>query len=122
MNATAFKIGKAASRVKGNPQSAMGQASSIPDPPDPRPHIPDTVQMRTRTASNRMRIRNDIRRLRFDRGEMTQQDLADRIGVTRQTVIAIEQAKYSPTLELAFKIAAVFGRPLEDVFHYEADV
>lgn len=68
-----------------------------------------------------MRIRNEIRRLRFEHGEMTQQALADRIGVTRQTVVAIEGAKYSPTLELAFKIAAVFGRPLGDVFVYEAE-
>ncbi len=53
---------------------------------------------------------------------MTQQALADRIGVTRQTVIAIEQGKYSPSLEAAFRIAAVFGVPLEDVFQYEAAV
>lgn len=50
---------------------------------------------------------------------MTQQALADRVGVTRQTIIAIENAKYSPTLELAFQIAAVFGKPLNDVFTYE---
>ena len=68
-----------------------------------------------------MRVRNEIRRLRFERGEMTQQDLADRIGVTRQTVNAIEAAKYSPTLELAFKIAAVFEKPLGAVFHYEEE-
>ena len=63
-------------------------------------------------------IRNVIRRLRFDHGEMTQQELADRIGVTRQTVNAIELGKYSPSLEVAFKIARVFGKPLEDVFSY----
>lgn len=63
-------------------------------------------------------IRNDIRRLRFEHGEMTQQALADRIGVTRQTVNAIEQGKYSPSLEAAFRIASVFGLPLECVFHY----
>jgi putative transcriptional regulator len=63
-------------------------------------------------------IRNEIRRLRFEHGEMTQQALADRIGVTRQTVNAIEQGKYSPSLEVAFRIAAVFGQPLEAVFHY----
>lgn len=68
-----------------------------------------------------MRVRNHIRRLRFEHGEMTQQDLADRIGVTRQTVIAIEAAKHSPTLELAFKIAAVFERPLGEVFQYESE-
>ena len=70
-------------------------------------------------AMRTMRVRNEIRRLRFDRGEMTQQDLADRIGVTRQTVNAIEAAKYSPTLELAFKIAGVFEKPLGEVFRYE---
>ncbi len=66
-------------------------------------------------------IRNDIRRLRFEHGEMTQQQLADKIELTRQTVNAIEQGKYSPSLEAAFKIAAVFGSPLESVFHYSED-
>ena len=64
------------------------------------------------------RVTNDIRALRFAAGEMTQADLAERIGVTRQTIIAIEQGKYSPTLELAFQIANVFGVPLGDVFEY----
>ena len=64
-------------------------------------------------------IQNRIRRLRFDCGEMTQQTLADRIGVTRQTVNAIELGKYSPSLEVAFRIAAVFGVPLDAVFQYE---
>lgn len=64
-------------------------------------------------------IRNQIRRLRFDHGEMTQQALADRIGVTRQTVNAIELGKYSPSLEVAFRIAAVFGVSLDNVFQYE---
>jgi putative transcriptional regulator len=64
-------------------------------------------------------LRNSVRELRAER-EMTQQDLADKIGVTRQTVIAIEQDKYSPSLETAFKIAMVFGVPLEVVFQYEA--
>ena len=63
-------------------------------------------------------IQNNIRRLRFDRKEMTQQDLADRIGVTRQTVNAIELGKYSPSLEIAFRIAEVFGVPLDQVFQY----
>jgi putative transcriptional regulator len=63
-------------------------------------------------------ITNEIRKLRFAHDEMTQQELADRIGVTRQTVNAIEQGKYSPSLEAAFRIAAVFGVPLEQVFHY----
>jgi putative transcriptional regulator len=65
------------------------------------------------------RIVNQLRRLRFDAGEMTQQALADRVGVTRQTIIAIEGDKYSPSLELAFKLARAFGRPLEEVFRYE---
>lgn len=64
------------------------------------------------------RVTNRIRSLRFEHGEMTQADLAARIGVTRQTLIAIEQGKYSPTLELAFQIAHVFGVPLDDVFEY----
>jgi putative transcriptional regulator len=64
-------------------------------------------------------ILNNIRRLRFERQEMTQQELADRIGVTRQTVNAIELGKYSPSLEVAFQIADVFGVPLEAVFRYE---
>jgi putative transcriptional regulator len=66
-------------------------------------------------------IRNRIRELRFHAGEMTQQALAERIGVTRQTVIAIEQGKYSPSLEAAFKIAGVFRVRLEDVFQYAGD-
>ncbi len=67
------------------------------------------------------RVSNRIRQLRFEHGEMTQQALADAIGVTRQTVIAIEQGKYSPTLEAAFRIAGVFGVPLEQVFQWAAD-
>ncbi len=65
-------------------------------------------------------ITNRIRRLRFDAGEMTQQELADHIGVTRQTVNAIEAAKYSPSLEVAFRIAEVFGVALSEVFQYSA--
>lgn len=64
------------------------------------------------------RVTNDIRTLRFMNGEMTQAQLADEIGVTRQTVIAIEQSRYSPTLEVAFRIAKVFKVPLEHVFQY----
>ena len=67
------------------------------------------------------RIRNRIRRLRFDHEEITQQELADQIGVTRQTVNAIELGKYSPSLEVAFRIAAVFGVPLDQVFQYDGD-
>lgn len=65
-----------------------------------------------------MAISNNIRRLRFDRGEMTQAELAGRVGVTRQTVNAIEQNKYSPSLETAFRIAAVFGLEIGEVFSY----
>jgi putative transcriptional regulator len=66
-------------------------------------------------------IRNRIRDLRAAHGDMTQQALADRVGVTRQTVNAIELGKYSPSLEMAFQIAAVFQVPLGDVFQYEGD-
>lgn len=64
------------------------------------------------------RITNEIRALRFHHGEMTQQELADQVGVTRQTVNAIEGNKYSPSLEVAFRIAQAFGVPLERVFQY----
>ena len=63
-------------------------------------------------------IRNEIRRLRFERGEMTQQQLATRVGAARQTIVAIEAAKYGPSLELAFRIAQAFDVPLEHVFSY----
>jgi len=64
------------------------------------------------------RVTNSIRALRFAHGEMTQAELANRIGVTRQTVIAIEQSRYSPSLEMAFQIARVFKVGLDDVFQY----
>jgi putative transcriptional regulator len=64
------------------------------------------------------KVTNAIRSLRFTHGEMTQADLANRIGVTRQTVIAIEQGRYSPSLEMAFQIAKVFKAPLDEVFQY----
>jgi len=67
------------------------------------------------------RVRNNIRKLRFFRDEMTQQQLADRVGVTRQTIIAMEQEKYSPSLELAFRIALVFDLPLGEVFSYTSE-
>lgn len=67
------------------------------------------------------RVTNAIRALRFAAGEMTQAELARRIGVTRQTVIAIEQGRYSPSLETAFQIARVFAVPLDDVFQYPDD-
>ena len=65
------------------------------------------------------RIRNSIRKFRFHHSEMTQQQLAEKVGVTRQTIVAIEGDKYSPSLEVAFRIARVFGAPLEEVFQYE---
>ena len=68
-----------------------------------------------------MPIDNEIRRLRFENGEMTQAALADKVGVTRQTIIAIEQNKYAPSLEAAFKIADAFSVPLESVFHWKKD-
>ena len=64
-------------------------------------------------------VSNNIRKLRFNQDEMTQQQLADKAKVTRQTIVAIEKGKYSPSLELAFRIALVFDSPLEEVFSYE---
>ena len=66
-------------------------------------------------------IKNQIRAFRFNNGEMTQQRLADLVGVTRQTINAIEHCKYSPSLEVAFKIAKAFNAPLQDVFQYEEE-
>jgi len=70
-------------------------------------------------VTNTRRIRNRIRRLRFDNDEMTQEELANRAGCTRQTIIALEQGKYVPSIELAFRIAEVFGVSLEEVFQYK---
>ncbi len=67
------------------------------------------------------RLSNQIRRLRFENGQMTQQQLADKAGVTRQTIIAIEAGKYAPSLPLAFKIAHTFGVQIENIFHYRDD-
>jgi putative transcriptional regulator len=67
------------------------------------------------------RLTNQVRRLRFENGQMTQQQLADKAGVTRQTIIAIESGKYAPSLPLAFKIAQTFGMSIEAVFQYEAE-
>ena len=64
-------------------------------------------------------LTNRIRRLRFDNGEMTQQGLAEKVGVTRQTIIALEAGKYVPSLVLAFRLAAAFGLRVEDLFQYE---
>ena len=69
----------------------------------------------------RMHISNNIRKLRFNHNEMTQQELADKTGVTRQTIVAIENGKYSPTLELAFRIAHIFEVHLDEVFSYNAE-
>lgn len=66
-------------------------------------------------------IVNQIRKLRFNNGEMTQQELADLVGVTRQTINAIEASKYSPSLELGFKIASAFDKPIGEVFKYKID-
>jgi putative transcriptional regulator len=67
-------------------------------------------------------ISNNIRKLRFNHDEMTQQELADKVGVTRQTIIAIESAKYSPSLELAFRIARVFNITIEEVFSFDENI
>jgi putative transcriptional regulator len=67
---------------------------------------------------DKYRVRNNIRKLRFNHDEMTQEQLAEKAGVTRQTIIAIESSKYSPSLELAFRIALAFGVPLAEVFNY----
>ena len=64
-------------------------------------------------------LSNNIRRLRFEHGQMTQQQLADKVGVTRQTIIATESGRYAPSLPLAFKIAQAFGVPIEQVFQYD---
>jgi putative transcriptional regulator len=64
-------------------------------------------------------MQNQVRRLRFEHGEITQQQLADRVGVTRQTIIAIEAGKYSPSLPLAFRIARAFGVSIEQVFQFD---
>lgn len=63
-------------------------------------------------------VGNHIRKLRFNHNEMTQQQLADKVGVTRQTIVALEKGNYSPSLELAFRIALAFNLPLEEVFYY----
>jgi putative transcriptional regulator len=65
------------------------------------------------------RMKNRIRRLRFEHDEMTQEELANRVGCTRQTIIALEQNKYVPSIELAFRVARAFSVPLEEVFQYE---
>lgn len=66
-------------------------------------------------------ITNIIRRLRFDRDEMTQQELADRVSCTRQTIILLEQGRYAPSLALAFRIAQTFGQTVDEVFEYKGE-
>ncbi|MEO8756990.1 MAG: helix-turn-helix transcriptional regulator [Devosia sp.] len=73
-------------------------------------------------GKGKAQIANTIRTLRFHAGEMTQAALAEQVGVTRQTIVAIEQGRYSPSLEVAFRIAKVFGAPLEQVFQYEGEI
>lgn len=70
---------------------------------------------------NESSIKNNIRRLRFNTNELTQQELADAVGVSRQTIVAIENEKYSPSLELAFRIAHYFNTPLEEVFSFQPE-
>jgi putative transcriptional regulator len=70
---------------------------------------------------DKYKVRNNVRKLRFQHDEMTQEQLAEKVGVTRQTIIAIEGGKYAPSLELAFKLALAFGVPLQDVFSYEPE-
>ena len=72
-----------------------------------------------RNPAKKGQVVNNIRRLRFDSDEMTQKQLAEIVGVTRQTIVAIENAKYAPSLELAFLIALAFNTPLAEVFSYE---
>jgi len=67
-------------------------------------------------------LNNQVRRLRFENGQITQQQLADKVGVTRQTIIAIESGKYAPSLPLAFRIARTFGVPIEQVFEYDNEL
>jgi putative transcriptional regulator len=75
--------------------------------------------MEGRAKMSKSNLTNNIRKLRFENGQITQQELADKAGVTRQTIIAIEAGKYAPSLPLAFKIARTFGISIEDVFQYE---
>lgn len=73
------------------------------------------------TPSNSVPLKNQIRKLRFEHGEMTQQELADRVGVARQTILALEAGKYAPSVSLAFRLAAAFGVKIEDVFQWNGE-
>lgn len=77
-----------------------------------------TTEVSTNLAT--IPIKNKVRELRFFADEMTQQELAELVGVTRQTIMAIEKSKYSPSLEVAFKIAEVFGQSIDEVFQYSS--
>ncbi len=80
-----------------------------------------SISIEEGSKMDKRQVRNNIRKLRFHHNEMTQEQLAKKVGVTRQTIIAIESAKYSPSLELAFRIALVFGVPLGEVFSYDPE-
>jgi putative transcriptional regulator len=77
--------------------------------------------MKLKNIMKKRKINNSIRKLRFNANEMTQEELAKKVDVTRQTINAVEQGKYSPSLELAFKIALVFEKPLQEVFSYDKE-
>jgi putative transcriptional regulator len=83
--------------------------------------LPGSIFIAEVSNMGKSRISNNIRKLRFEHNEMTQQQLAEKAGVTRQTIIAMEQDKYSPSLELAFRIALVFEVPLDEVFSYQPE-
>jgi putative transcriptional regulator len=111
------------SRGVARPADAASLAFARPamtSSPDRPPHGASraSAPARATLAAGGPRVANTIRRLRFDHGEMTQAALAEAVGVTRQTIIALEGGRYAPSLELAFRIAGAFGRPLEDVFQY----
>ena len=83
--------------------------------------FPGSIFIEGDSKMGKRQLNNKIRTLRFLNGEMTKQALAEKVGVTRQTIIAMEQGKYSPSLELAFRIALAFNVPLEQVFSYDAE-
>ena len=80
--------------------------------------LPNSTTTKEDSKMATTRVNNNIRKLRFHNNEMTQQELADKVGVTRQTIFAIEKGKYSPSLELAFHIAHIFKTPFDEVFSY----
>lgn len=82
--------------------------------------LKDIITICVATKMSELPIKNKIRELRFFADEMTQQELAELVGVTRQTVMAVEKCKHSPTLEVAFKIAEIFGQSIDEVFQYQS--